>query len=83
MKIYLKTVSKIQIGERALLNLELNDAKFYFSQLIQKINELLHIQVPYKYFKNKKQTKPWIIWKTNHGLCHITIDIATSIRKKK
>ena len=57
----------------ALLNLELNDVNFSFSQLFQKINELLDIHAPYRYFKpkNKKHNKPWI-----------TSGIATSIKKK-
>ena len=41
------------INSGALLNLEVNDANFSFSQLIQKINELLDIHAPYKYFKPK------------------------------
>ena len=45
-----------------LLNLELSDVNFSFSQLIQEINELLDIHAPFKYFKhkNKKGNKPWI-----------------------
>ena len=56
-----------------LLNLELNYVNFVFSQLIQKVNELLDIHAPYKYFKpkNKEHNKPWI-----------TNGIATSIKKK-
>ena len=56
-----------------LLNLELSDVNFSFSQLIQEINELLDIHAPFKYFKhkNKKGNKPWI-----------TSGIATSIKQK-
>ena len=61
------------INWEALLNLELNDVNFSFSQLIQKINELLDIHAPSKYFKpkNKKHNKPWM-----------TSGTATPIKKK-
>ena len=57
----------------AVFNLNLNDVNFSFGQLIQKINELLDIHVPYKYFKPKlkKHNKPWT-----------TCGLATSIKKK-
>ena len=57
----------------AVFNLNLNNVNFYFGQLIQKINELLDINAPYKHFKPniKKHNKPWI-----------TCGLATSIKKK-
>ena len=42
---------------KAILKTDLNDANFLFNQLILKINELLDIHAPFKFFKPKIKKK--------------------------
>ena len=62
MKISLKKNLR-NINWGGLLNLKLNNVNFPFSQVIQKLNELLYINASYKYFKPENKQKI-----TNHGL---------------
>ena len=60
---------------KAILKTDLNDVNFSFNQLILKINELLDIHAPFKFFKPK-------IKKTKHNKPWIASGITISIKKK-